>query len=262
MASRALDVAWCTGQLRTQLVGATLLYYPQLISTMDEALRLAATGEPEGTVIIAETQSAGRGRRGRRWHDQPGHSLLFSTVLRPTVEPRGLPILSLGTAAAVAEVLSSRYDLPVATKWPNDLLIGGRKVGGILLEGRGEAVVVGLGLNVNGQPQALQADVDRPLTTLEAETSAPLRREEVLVGVLEKMDGIYQQFQAGDSDGVVHRYRKFDGLLGRAVCITVGTEQVYGTAEAITDRGALAICTAEGQREIAAGEVQLLAECE
>ena len=260
MASRALDVAWCTGQLRTQIVGATLLYYPQLTSTMDEALRLAAAGEREGTVIIAETQSAGRGRRGRRWHDQPGHSLLFSAVLRSTVAPRRLPILSLGTAATVAEVLSSRYDLPVATKWPNDILVRGRKVGGILLEGRGEAVVVGVGLNVNGQPQPLQVGVDRPLTTLVAETGSPLRREEVLVALIEKMDGIYQQFEAGDSDGVVRRYRRFESLLGRAVCITVGTEQVCGTVKAITDHGALAVRTSEGRREIAAGEVELLTQ--
>ncbi len=262
MPSEPLDATWCADQLHTQIVARRLLYYPRISSTNDEALRLADGGEPEGVVVVADTQTAGRGRQGRRWQDEPGQCLLFSLLLRPAAEPRLLPILSLGAAAAVAEVLSSRYGIAIVTKWPNDLVIGGRKVGGLLLERRGEAVVVGLGLNVNGRPDSLQAHIDRPLTTLEAEYGAPLPREEVLVGIIEKMDDIYRQFQAGDNVGLIHRYRKFESLLGQAVCVTVDTRQICGRAEAISDLGALVVATAQGQREITAGEVELLVESE
>jgi len=260
MPSEPLDVAWCEAQLHTQLVGRRLLYYPQVTSTNDEALRRADAGEPEGTVVVAETQSAGRGRRGRQWHDAPGQCLLLSVLLRPPADVARLPILSLGVAAAAAELLNSRYSVAAVTKWPNDLLIGGRKVGGVLLEQRGQAVVVGLGLNVNGQPESLQAHVDPPLTTVEAERGEPLSREEVLVGLLAKIEDVYRQFRAGDSAGVVRRYRQFESSLGQGVRVTVGTELVWGTAVAITDLGALVIETPQGRREIEAGEVELVAE--
>ena len=262
MASKRLDVDWCQAQLHTQLVGRRLLYYPQVTSTNDDALRRADAGDPEGTVVVAETQTAGRGRRGRRWHDEPGQCLLVSVLLRPTAEPARLPILSLGVAAAAAELLNSTYGLPAETRWPNDLVIGGRKAGGLLLERRGQAVVVGLGLNVNGQPESLQAHADRPVTTLEAERGQPLSREEVLVGLLAKIEDVYGQFRGGDSVGVVGRYRRFESLLGQRVWATVGTEQVCGTAIAISDLGALIVETAEGRREIGAGEVELVAEFE
>lgn len=258
--SEPLDIAWCEARLQTQLIGRKLLYYPQLISTMDEAFRLAQAGEAEGTVVVAGSQSAGRGRRGQRWYDRPGQCLLLSVLLRPTTEPQLLPILSLGAAAAVAELLSSYYELPVATKWPNDLLLSSRKVGGLLLESHGQVVVIGLGLNVNGQPDSFQAHVDRPLTTLEAEHGAPLSREEVLVGIIANIDDIYRQFRDSGSEAILGRYRRFESLLGQTICFTVGGEQDRGTAEAITDRGALLVATSTGHREITAGEVELSAD--
>ncbi len=258
MASSSLDTSWCQTELATEVVGRSIRYYPRIDSTNEQALRLAEAGAAEGTVVVADTQTAGRGRRGRRWLDEPGQALLFSVLLRPACEQSQVAILSLGAAAACAESLASEYSLAVSTKWPNDLLITGRKVGGILLEQRGGAVVVGVGLNVNGRPEVLQAQVGAPLTTLEKHYGAPLPRREVLVGILEKIDDIYQQFQGGGPAEVVGRYRRFESVLERRVCVHVGQEVVWGTATALTDSGALLVGTGEGQREITAGEVELV----
>ncbi len=259
MASSFPDTSWGQTELDAEVVGRSIRYYPRIDSTNEQALRLAEAGAAEGTVVVADTQTAGRGRRGRRWLDEPGQALLFSVLLRPTCEESQVAILSLGAAAACAESLASEYSLPIATKWPNDLLITGRKVGGILLEQRGGVVVVGVGLNVNGRPEVLQAQVGAPLTTLEKHYGAPLPRKEVLVGILEKIDDIYQQFQAGGPAEVVGRYRRFESVLGHRVCVHVGQEVVWGTATALPDSGALVVDTGEGQREITAGEVELVA---
>ncbi len=259
MASSSLDSSWCQSELATEVVGHRICYYPRIDSTNEQALRLADADEAEGTVVVADTQTAGRGRRGRRWQDEPGQALLFSVLLRPACDVCWLPVLSLGAAAACAESLTSGYSIPVVTKWPNDLLIAGRKVGGILLEQRAEAVAVGIGLNVNGRPEALEARVGAPLTTLESHYRATLSREEVLVGILEKIDDIYQQFHSGGPAEVVRRYRRFESVLGQSVHVSVGQEVVRGTAMAVTDTGALVVDTAEGRREITAGEVELVA---
>ena len=258
MASSSLDTSWCQSELPTEVVGRSIRYYPRIDSTNEQVLRLAEAGAAEGTVVVADTQTAGRGRRGRRWLDEPGQALLFSVLLRPTCEQSQVAILSLGAAAACAESLASEYSLPITTKWPNDLLIAGHKVGGILLEQRGGAVVVGVGLNVNGRPESLQTQVGAPLTTLEKHYGAPLPRKEVLVGILEKIDDIYQQFQGGGLAEVVDRYRRFESVLGRSVCVRVGQEVICGTARAVSDCGALVLHTADGEREITAGEVELV----
>jgi len=257
-ANNCLDASWVRTVLGTEVVGHRICYYPRIDSTNEQALRLADADEAEGTVVVAETQTAGRGRRGRCWLGEPGNALLFSVLLRPACDVSWLPVLSLGAAAACAELITSGYSIPVVTKWPNDLLVAGRKVGGILLEQRGGAVVVGIGLNVNGPSESLQAQVGAALTTLEKHYGAPLSREEVLVGILEKIDDIYQQFHNDGPAAVVSRYRRFESVLGQSVQVSVGQEMVCGTAMAVTDTGALVVDTARGQREITAGEVELV----
>ncbi len=252
-----LDIAQVQANLAARIVGRRLLYYPQLSSTNDEVRRLAAAGEPEGTVVVAETQIAGRGRRGRQWIDIPGHSLLLSILLRPPVSPQLLPILSLGTAAAAAQALSGLYQLNMATKWPNDLLIGRRKVGGILLEGGQRAVVIGLGLNVTGEAGLLQQQIPLPVTTVAAECDCRVQREEVLIALLEKIDVIYDQFNTGQGDTIIAGYKQFDCVLGKYVMVEAGAEKITGQAVNIGPGGALIIETAAGRREITAGDVHL-----
>lgn len=256
-ATSGLDIKQVQDKLTGHVVGRQLRHYAELSSTNDEARRLAAAGATEGTVVVAETQTAGRGRRGRRWLDIPGRCLLFSIILRPAVQPELLPVLSLGTAAASAQVLSEVYHLPVATKWPNDLLLSGRKVGGILLEAGQEFVVVGVGLNVGGPAQDLQNQVSEPVASMEEECGHPVQREEVLVALLEKIDKMYQQFQVGEVDTIIAAYKECDCVVGRYVTVEVGTEKISGSAVDISPSGALIIQTDTGRRQITAGDIHL-----
>ena len=241
--------------LSRQIVGRQLLHYHQLPSTNDEARCLAAAGVAEGTVVVAETQTAGRGRRGRQWRDIPGKSLLFSIILRPAASSRLLPPLSLGIGAATAQALRDTCRLDVVTKWPNDLLIGKRKVGGILLEGNKGLVVVGVGLNVNGEVDELQNQVPQPLTTMEEQCGHSLPREEVLLAVLEKIDRMYRQFRQGELDAIRAAYEQLDCTIGQQVTIVTDAEQIAGQALSLAPTGALVIQTACGQRQITAGDV-------
>ena len=141
---------------------------PELDSTNAEALRLAAAGEPEGLVVVTDAQTSGRGRLGRAWWAEPGTSLLASWLLRPTLEPERLPLLSLVAGVAAARAASAAGGVEVRLKWPNDLLLDGRKLGGILSEsdGRG-AVVVGLGVNV--RQDVFPDDIRETATSLAAD---------------------------------------------------------------------------------------------
>jgi len=256
-----LDVEQVQDRLTGGIVGWQVRYYPELSSTNDEARRLAAAGEAEGTVVVAETQTAGRGRRGRQWLDIPGRFLLFSIILRPAPGSKSVPVVSLGTAAAAAQVLSEAYDLPAATKWPNDLLIDGRKIGGILLEAADGFVVIGMGLNVNGKAAGLQKKVPQRITTMEDECGHPVQREEVLAALLEKIETMYGQFQGGEVDAIIAAYKQRDCVVGRDVAVEVGGEKINGWAIDISPTGSLIIQTNSGRREITAGDVYLLSNC-
>ncbi len=258
--SKALDIQQVREKLAARVVGRQILYHPQLLSTNEEARRLAMAGESEGTVVVAETQTAGRGRRGRRWLDVPGQCLLFSILLRPDADASSWPLLSLGIAVAAAGSTGDHCHLNVATKWPNDLLVNQRKVGGILLEAGPEFVVAGLGLNVGGPVKRLQDQIPQPVTTLEEECGHPVSREEVLVALLEKIDQIYSQFQAGQAAAIIAAYKELDCTLGKYVMVEGGDEKVRGWAADIGPRGTLIIQTDVGPREIAAGDVYLLSD--
>ena len=145
-------------------MGRTLVFLPETASTNDEARRLAESGAPDGTLVIADYQTAGRGRAARRWEAPPGSSLLMSLVFRPALVPQQVQRMTMICGLAIADVLESEYGLEPALKWPNDVLVGGAKVGGILTEvlldaHRVECVITGIGLNVNLDPAELPGEL-------------------------------------------------------------------------------------------------------
>jgi BirA family biotin operon repressor/biotin-[acetyl-CoA-carboxylase] ligase len=146
---------------------------------------------PEGAVAVAEEQTAGRGRRGRPWHAPPGTSVLVSVNLRPTVATHRLPELSLVAGAAVAEAIAEKTGLHPEVKFPNDVLIGGRKVAGILAEARDDRVVLGIGINANLGAEELPQEVETSATSLQIETGAPVDRAKLLATVLERLESAY-----------------------------------------------------------------------
>jgi BirA family biotin operon repressor/biotin-[acetyl-CoA-carboxylase] ligase len=146
---------------------------------------------PEGAVAVAGEQTAGRGRLGRRWLAPAGTSLLCSIQLRPEISPERLPELTGVAARACAEAIAALTELESELKFPNDLLIGGRKVAGILAEAREGRVVLGIGVNVNVAERDLPTEIDRPATSLLAETGQPIDRALLLVELLERLEHRY-----------------------------------------------------------------------
>ena len=224
-------------------------------STQTEARRLADAGAPEGTVVRAEHQTRGRGRIGRDWVDEPGSALLISIVLRPAVEVSRLPQLSLVAGIAVAEALGETSRLPVAVEWPNDLLIRGLKVGGILAESSigadGVAVVIlGIGINVNQTRFA--GDLQGRATSLAHQAGHPFDRERLLAAVLECLEAWYRRWVAEGFGPVREAWRRGSVTLGRRVTTDGGAA---GIAEDLAEDGALLVRTDAGAlvRRVATG---------
>jgi BirA family transcriptional regulator, biotin operon repressor / biotin---[acetyl-CoA-carboxylase] ligase len=223
---------------------------PEIDSTNAEALRLAAGGEPDGLVVVTDAQSAGRGRLGRSWWAEPGTALLASWLIRPRLGPERLPLLSLvaGIAAACAAAAAAGVD--VRLKWPNDLLLGSRKLGGILAEtdGRG-AVVVGLGLNV--RQEAFPDEIREIATSLAAGGGRTPSRAWLLAGTLSGFGARMEAPQDALDD-----YRAICDTLGRVVRVDRNdAPSLEGEAVDVTETGALVMETPSGREIVAAGDV-------
>jgi BirA family transcriptional regulator, biotin operon repressor / biotin---[acetyl-CoA-carboxylase] ligase len=167
--------------------------YEHVLSTPSTQLLLPADA-PEGALVVAEEQMAGRGRLGRRWLAQPGTSLLCSLQLRPSVPTERLPELTVVASHACAEAIAAVTGLEPELKFPNDVLLAGRKVAGILAEAREGRVVLGIGVNVNVPDVELPQEVDRPATSLLVESGRELDRAELLVELLERLERRYGEW--------------------------------------------------------------------
>lgn len=228
--------------------GEPYLWSASCASTQD-VLRDAAL--PEGAVAVTEHQTAGRGRRGRRWEDEPGASLLLSVLLRPSgvVAPQ----LSLVCALAVAEAVEAAGGLEARVKWPNDVLVDGRKVAGILLEGHGDAVVCGIGVNVGQTERQLPAGA-RGAASLRTLTGRAHDRASLLVDLLGRVERHYDAWRAGGLAPLLPELERRDALRDRA--ISVGG--VSGTAGGFAVDGRLRVVATDGAEAlVASGEVDL-----
>lgn len=225
-------------------------------STQDELRRLAEAGVPEGTVVVADHQIRGRGRQGRRWLDEPGTNLLLSLLLRPETPAARAPQLSLLAALASAEALSTSTGLVIGIRWPNDLQVRERKVGGILAEAAalGEQVshvILGIGIDVN--QTEFPDDLSGRATSLALEAGQALDREALLEALLISLDRWYARYRREGFAPVR------DGWLRAAVTLgqRVNGSGVTGTAEDLDADGALLVQTAEGTLvRLVAGELR------
>lgn len=228
-------------------------------STNDDARQLALEEAAEGTIVIADSQTGGRGRHGRVWLGEPGHSLLFSVILRPgipTTEYHWLVNVSGVAAATACAALSGRM---VGTKWPNDIVFAGRKLGGVLLEARApEFAVVGIGLNISTSADGFPQELQGTAVSLAELSQDAIPREHLLVRVLRELDALYGLLQTGQTDRILSRQQQLETLLGQQVTAQLGTERLTGVARALAPTGGLIIDTAAGERIIETGEVTLL----
>lgn len=243
--------------LPPQELGAEIIYREQCGSTNLELRALADTGAKEGLVMAADEQLAGRGRRGRAWLAKKGEALLFSVLLRPNLPPAQLSGLTLMAGVAVVEALG-HLGVGATLKWPNDVLVEGKKICGILTEASGELdhthyVILGIGLNVQGAPLSEEYQS----TSLAAE-GATLPRAQVLAEILKHIQLNYQLFLKQKVPEILDKWRKHTSTLGRAVTAHTGQGSFSGVAKDITPEGALIIALDNGQeRLVNAGDVSL-----
>jgi len=228
---------------------------PQTGSTNADLLEAARAGAAEGLVLVAEEQTAGRGRLGRGWSAPPRAGLTFSVLLRPTeVPPARLGWLPLLTGVAVATAVREETGVPASLKWPNDVLVGERKLAGILAEAQGGAVVAGVGLNVT----LSQAELPVPAaTSLLIEGAASTDRAALLPAILTELARRYQAWRADpDAPGLRVDYLRWSATVGREVRAELpGGAILTGTAEDVDDAGRLVLRTPGGQVPVGAGDV-------
>ncbi len=246
-------------RLPARAFGRPLYWVDEVDSTNRVLLEWATEGYPEGTVLVADYQTAGRGRRGRRWVAPPGTGLLLSVLLRPR---RGVPLLPLLTGVAVAEAVEACAGVRAELKWPNDVLVSGRKVAGILAEavteGEQVSVVVGVGINVS-VPREVLATFPAPATSLHLEADHPISREELLLALLSRWKAHYDQLQLGEWS--LNEWKARAPMLGKPVRVETDGESWEGVALDVTEEGALLVRDTDGNlHTVYAGDVTVRLE--
>ncbi len=234
-------------------LGGPVHWSPQTGSTNDDLAARARAGAPEGTILGADRQTAGRGRRGRAWLAERGDALLVSVLMRPPVAPVDVALLPIVVAVGVAEALGE--DARIV--WPNDILIGDAKVAGILCEMSGDQdrvawAIAGIGVNVRAAP-ALDDARWRPGSL--ADAGAPPARGDLLVALIEAVGRRYAGWIAAGAGEILAAYADRDALTGCGVTVSLGDEEVVGTCAGTDDLGRLRVITAAGERLLGAGEV-------
>lgn len=250
----------------TQVVGRDIRVFQETTSTNDVVERLARDGVREGVVVFAESQTKGRGRLGRQWLSPAGQGLWFSVLLRPGFQPQETTRLTVCAATAVVRALQAQTGLSPAVKWPNDILVGGRKLAGILTElsaelDRVKYVVLGVGVDVNVSQNDFPPGLRRAATSLRSELGRPCDRAELAVAILRELDRDYARVCRGEFEAVAVEWEARCATLGREVVIAVGDRQVRGRAESLDATGALLLRTQHGHLErIIGGDVTLARE--
>jgi BirA family biotin operon repressor/biotin-[acetyl-CoA-carboxylase] ligase len=236
-------------------IDTTPVWLDRTGSTNDDARRLAEDGAPAWTLVAAGHQTAGRGRLGRSWTDAPGKALLVSLVLRPTFPPGTAPLITLAAAAALVEAA----EVPkLRSKWPNDLVVGERKVGGILAEtaisaGALRHVILGIGLNVGMSPEEFPPEVRESASSIALPGHGDIGH--LLTAFLARFRPMYEALP----QGVVERYRAVCATIGRPVrATTVAGDAVEGLAVGVDHRGGLLVETSGSTRTVSFSEVKHL----
>jgi len=249
--------------LRTSFLGRSILFSGKVTSTNEWAKKLARQSAPEGTVVIAETQTHGRGRLCREWISPLG-GLWFSLILRPKHRPARVPQLIFVAGLAVAETLREQYDLRTETKWPNDVLVNGRKICGILGEtsttGKEiNAVVLGIGINANfAAEQVLPESLRARATSLETELNRKIQLEELFNRLLMKLEATYRLYTRKGFSPILKQWKRYAGFLSQEVDVTDRNEKITGVAFDVDEDGVLILLLQNGVfKHVSAGDVSL-----
>jgi BirA family biotin operon repressor/biotin-[acetyl-CoA-carboxylase] ligase len=258
-ALHADDVLARLGQAR--VIGRDIRVFEETTSTNDVIEKLARDGVKEGVVVFAESQTKGRGRLGRKWMSPTHKGLWFSVLLRPALSPQETTQLTVASATALRRAIKTVTDLTADIKWPNDLLIGGKKVVGILTEMSAEMdrvrhVILGIGVDVN--QQEFPPELSKLATSLKIEAGEEIDRAELAKEMLRELDLDYARIGEGKFSAVADEWEAGCATLGRNVSVQMGSRLISGRAESLDDHGALLVRTEHGHLErIIGGDVTL-----
>jgi BirA family biotin operon repressor/biotin-[acetyl-CoA-carboxylase] ligase len=247
----------------TRVIGREIQVFQETTSTNDVIEKLARGEVKEGAVVFAESQTKGRGRLGRKWISPAGKGLWFSILLRPALPPREATQLTVASGTALRRAIQSRTGLAPVIKWPNDILLHGRKVAGILTELSGEQdrvkyVILGIGVDVNLDAGDFPEELKSAATSLQAELGQPVDRAELAAAILRALDEDYARICAGDFTSVANEWEEHCSTIGKDITIQTGGRQIRGRAESLGEDGALLLRTDHGHLErIIGGDVTM-----
>lgn len=253
----------CSG-LKTRILAKKFLHFQQAGSTNQIALELARKGYPEGTLVVAEEQTAGRGRWQRPWYSSKGKVLLFSLILRPEILPAQFPQITLVAGAAVAQAVHRQTGIKPGIKWPNDLLYQGKKFCGILVEGAvQDSLVLGIGVNVNQESDDFPPQLQNTATSLGMITGEKVSRLLLLRRILETLEEDYEEYCRQGFASARRSWLQYEAILGKNVRIVIGGQEYCGYAAGLAEDGTLLLRLPRGEEiRCSAGEVNLCREDE
>ncbi|MCG8606488.1 biotin--[acetyl-CoA-carboxylase] ligase [bacterium] len=260
-----MDVAPIVGdelrkQLRCKLIGREIYAFKQISSTNNFAKRLAQNGRAEGIIVLSDSQTMGRGRLGRSWYAPPGLALSFSLVLRPATALDRLGLIGLLCGVTLVQTLERLSNLTAELKWPNDVLINGKKVCGILVESeaseqKSKYALLGIGINVNQSGNDFSKEIRQTATSLLLETKRSWNRIELLMHFLQTFEENYIKFKNGDQSFVCREWSARSPHLHSMLKLRVGLEEVEGEFERVDEFGRMVLRTQDGLRVIHSGEI-------
>lgn len=249
---------------KTVEIGKEIFIYDEVTSTNNMANELLKQGYPSGTVVVADRQTKGKGRLGRTWVSPAGKNLYISVAIKPTIPPKYATLLTLTSAVACTTALRRLTDVTVVIKWPNDMLIEDKKVGGILTEVKieGEKIksaVVGIGINVNMSENDIPEEIKDIATSLKIYKGEDFSRGLLALEIIKEFDKWYQLLEKRQRKTIIDRWMQLSGTIGRQVKIVLTDKELLGTAEAIDEEGRLIVRLNDGTYEkICAGDVTIL----
>ena len=247
--------------LKTSWLGSTIYYEPVMESTNTKAMQLAEEGAPHGSLIVTDRQKNGRGRRGRKWETPPGSAIAMSFLLRPELRPENASMLTLVTAMAVVRGIEDICDLKVGIKWPNDIIVGNKKVCGILTEMSAQIdyinhIVIGIGINV--QVEEFPEEIQDMATSLVKEAGKQINRAALIERICEYFEAYYERFiQTEDLSAIASEYNAHLINLNQSVKVLDPKNPYEGKARGITPRGELVVDTWKSRKLVSSGEVSV-----
>lgn len=256
-----LDIAAITAQLQTKTIGKQIVYVDELDSTQTKAQQLIAEGAAEGTIVIAEHQSKGKGTRGKAWHSPKGKGIWMSIVLKPPIPAQYISQLTLLSAVALCRTINKQLGLNIGVKWPNDLLIDGKKVSGILLESSSEDdrlryVIAGVGISVNITKDDFPEELHSKATSLQIETGQRVNRELLLCAFLLQFEQLYELYMEKGFAPIRSLWEALSVTLHRRIEVHSAQGFISGVANMLDETGALLVTEDDGQvKKIFSGDV-------